>query len=639
MSGFPSVGDALELLVPRVEEERNWGEVLRRASSLEPRRGGRLRLVAVLAVAALVVGTAATPYGRAVVAGTIDRFGGWVSGDVGAPAPADQQAAFEERNRTAFAQFPKTTALRLLLSREAGGQRFDLFGFRHGSWWCLRVVRAVRPDARGSNACVPSGRLAANTASAVVAGEAWFRVGVPEQTVEGVFGIVATGIESIEVTRARTGTTMTRAESNAFMTLRARPSGTVAKHPQADSIVGLAAVREDGSREDLDFVGRLRVDPSTPSYFRPGPFRANRFAGPKRVEATASGDIGWIRRREARGEPLDLDALGFPFRRLRGRGHGFPLERGEILLSRSVQPDLSNPTRIGIVYVRDRGELSICTTEFRPLERRVGGISCRVAFREPLALLSIGSLWMDAYGPQGPQFQSIAGLASDAVSSLSVVFRDGAQEPVVLRENAFTISLPFAELPAKLVARDGEERVVALQMLPGPPILTPCPRPRPVRSARAPRPYERLDLGALTLNGHEIFERGIDEVRAALGPGEFRMQPGTRQDLYYGGRGERDFDVMISFARVRGNFLADSISIAKGAATDDRVGQLLARTPQTLQARIERMYPQALRLETVYGSEPGRGCVARFKGRRERLTMTLQLDPRSGRTSVYITRQ
>jgi hypothetical protein len=639
MSRFPSVSDALELLVPRVEEERNWEEVVRRAGPLEPRPGGRPKLVAALAVVALVVGAGATPHGRAVVAAAIERFGGWVSGDVGTPAPAEQQAAFEERNRKAFAQFPETTKLRLLLSREAAGQRFDLFGFRHGSWWCLRVVRAVRSDARGSNACVPSARLAANTASAVVAGEARFRVGVPEQTVEGVFGIVATGVRSIEVTRARSGTTTTQAESNAFMTLRARPSGTVATHPSADSIVGLAAVRDDGSREELDFVGRLRVDPGVPGYFRPGPFRTDRFAGPKRVEATASGDIGWIRRREPRGERLDPEALGFPFRRLRERGHGFPLARGEILLSRSVQPDPSNPTRIGIVYVRDRGELYICNTEFRPLERRVGGISCRFAFREPLGLLSIGSLWMDAYGPQGPQFQSIAGLASDGVASLSVVFRDGAEEPVVLRENTFTISLPFAELPAKLVARDGEGRVVALQMLPGPPILARCPRPRPVRVTRAPRPYERLDLGALTLNGHEIFARGIEDVRAALGPAQFGRRPGSRQELYYGGRDERDFDVKISFARVRGKFLADSISIREGAATDERVGQLLAHAPQTLQARIERMYPQALRLETAYGSEPGRGCVARFKGRRERLTITLQLDPRSGRTSVYITRQ
>jgi hypothetical protein len=596
MTRFDSVSDALELIAPDAVEERSWEDVLRRAGDESPASRRRTVFLAAALVALAAVGVAAT------ATGTLDRFGGWVSGQLGEPAPPEAQRAFEERNRQAFARFPVGTELRRLLSRTAAGERFDLYGFRHGSWWCLRLVRERRPDAPGANKCLASSQLAERPAPAVVAETPYFRVGAPEQTVDGIFGLATSDVRIVEVVRARGGTTRTTVENNAFLVLGAQPTGSVANHPPANPIIRLFAVDAAGERHEIPFVGSLPDRPRGPSYVAHDTPKAAALPGPDEVEADAGTTVGWLERREPRGEP-----------------YAFPRERGfsrRPSWARAIQPDPTTPHRV-VLGVTTSGD--VCFTDLRELSARPGWFGCGGALGDDSLRIFGGVYYGDAYGPRGPQFTRVSGIASDGVRSLELFLADGARVPVALRDNVFTVEAPFADFPAKLVAYDGDGRVVAIEVQPGPGVLKACPRATPRAAVWPPAPYERIDLGTLTIGGHAILGRSPEEVIAALGAPSRRRE----RELRY------EDAVSIGFQRARGRLWADSIGVFSQNAVDPNLGRFLRLQPGELERRLATTYPKRYRRLYGYGTEPGRGCAAGFKRQppSARVTVTFGLSP------------
>jgi hypothetical protein len=646
------VKDTLERQVPlRSDARPDWADVLRRAEVASVAGNGRPRqrhvrrrgaprkfqLAAALAVIA-VLATAFTPAGTALGGLGRDAFDGlssWLGREPGEPAPAEEQAGFRERNDASYASFPADTKLRLLLRQTVSGKTLSLLGFRNGSSLCLRLVRADLPGGRGENQCITQRELERYPAPALVAAQAWFRFGEEAMTADGVFGFADDTVQAVEVRRARSGWTRVRVANNVFLALSARPSGTVKHPPPFDPIVQVRAVTRDGDRVSVPFVANDSGDyrqglPGVPSYLKPPSTRFEDLPGPSMVEAPfTGGTIGWLERREARGEPFA------PVRPEVGRF-------GIILFARKVQPDPESPVRVGASLVRIAsgswmrnarpGQLAVCASEIRPLGRGTGfgcphpGSHGLFPAGEPLTVSFMG--------PE--QFTQLAGLAADEVASIDLFLASGRIVPAALRDNAFLVQAPTTQLPGKLVAYDERHRVIAIQPLPGAARPAPCPRAVVSGSgASTPRPYERIDLGTARIDGHEIFGRGVAEVVAALGRpdriGYFSSTNDIREPtLFYGGTRPGRAALAVRFGVRQKRLRAFSLNFNSPTIVDARIGQVLRLQPVELQRRIAAAYGDRYDLTTAYGSEPGRGCTGIFQTGPRDVTVTFGVNPYYG---------
>ena len=187
----------------------------------------------------------------AFATGLADRFSSWVSGSPGRPAPAQVQRGFEQRNRAAYASFPAGTKLRLLLSRKAGGTTFSLLGFRNGDAYCLRLIRADLPNGIGRNECLRAEELTG--VPALVAGDAWFSIGKPAKSINGVYGFAADDVRSVVIVRAR-GSERVPVVNNVFLSLDAQAAGSVQHHPLPNPVLAVHAVLRDGSSRVVPYV-------------------------------------------------------------------------------------------------------------------------------------------------------------------------------------------------------------------------------------------------------------------------------------------------------------------------------------------------------------------------------------------------
>jgi hypothetical protein len=646
------VKETLEQQVPlRSDARPDWADVLHRAEVVSVagtghprprrvrRRGTRRRLLLAAALTALaVVATAFTPAGPALGGLGRDAFDGlssWLSGEPGAPASEEEQTGFSERNDASYASFPADTKLRLLLRQTVGGKTLSLLGFRNGSSLCLRLVRADLPGGRGENQCVTQHELERYPAPALVAAQAWFRFGEEAMTADGVFGFADDTVQAVEVRRVRSGWTRVRVANNVFLALSARPSGTVKHPPPFDPVVQVRAVTRDGDRVAVPFVANDSGDygqglPGVPSYLKPPSTRLEDLPGPSKVEAPfTGGTIGWLERREARGEPFA------PARPAVG-------SFGTIVFARRIQPDPESPVRVGATLVRVApgswmrytrpGQLAICSSEIRPLGRGTG-FGC--LHPGPDGPFRVGEpLNVSFMGPE--QLTQLTGLAADEVASIDLHLASGRIVPAALRDNAFLVQAPTTQLPGKLVAYDGNHRVIAIQPLPG--AARPAPCPRAVFSgsaAAAPRPYERIDLGTARIDGHEIFGRSVAEVVAVLGRpdriGYFSSTNGIREPtLFYGGTRPGKAALEVRFGVRQKRMRAFSLNFNGPTLVDARLGQVLRLQPLELQRRIAAAYGDRYNLGIAYGSQPGRGCIGIFQTARRDVTATFGVNPYYG---------
>jgi len=431
----------LDRLVPVAPVDGDWSAIVRAAG----RRSRRRRLTAVgVAVAALVVGV--SPVGGAIADGVGD-FSSWLRGEPGAPAAESDQAAFDEANSRSWAGFPPGTKLRRLISATAGGHEIDLFGFRSGDSLCLRIV------GRGLNgspalSCAPLDALE-HAAAPVVVVQADHAMGLASHVspsgdpvapqAQATFGIVADGVREVELV-ADDGTHRATVAANAFLYVAERPKvGTRVRK--------VFALDAQGRRTEVPFASAPfdRWDWPAPTHDRP--------AGPSRVERKVEGgEIGWVLRREDRGETPPADA---PYMRA-------PMLRN-VEFARLVTPDPDGRLRMLVTTgwlpadTAHRERRSLCAFV---VSENGGGGGCN-PLDDPFP---IAPFWLGEFVAEGgDQYATLSGLASDDVARLELFLATGESQPIPLRDNAWAIRAARADRPYRVVAYDRQGLIIGIQ--------------------------------------------------------------------------------------------------------------------------------------------------------------------------------
>jgi hypothetical protein len=556
-----------------------------------------------------------------------DVFGGlgsWLSGSPGRPASQGQAAGFAQRNGASYAAFPAHTRLRLLQTASQRHRRFSLLGFRNGPALCLRLVPTRAPAALGVNQCVSLRELRSARAPALAASTAHFR------SVDAIFGFADDSVRTLEVRHFRGDVQLVRVANNSFVEL----------HRPTDPIASVFAHTRDGRTVAVPFAPGLGVNApnGVPSYvaMRPvhlaGPARAVRASGPSRVS--------WLGRREARGAPFAVDR-----RFLKYLG-------GSLAFARSVQPDPSDPYRLGIALIRLGPKVAPAIVSFSghsPARARPGDTLLCLFELFPLRARPLGGLCGPSSAGGLPDavvtrvmfrelFTRVSGLAGDGVRTMELILLDGRVVPVPLRNNVYTVEAPTDEFPAKLVAYDGAHRPVAVDVVPTDtrPVVKPCPAVKAGHAAAPAPPYDRLNLATGRVNGHDVLGRPLDEIEAALGrPATVsprHMTPAmTALEIGYGS------GLTITFHRTGRTFRAVSLEYRDPRLIVAGVGRALQLAPTELERRIASAVGDRYRLVAAYGSQPSRlGCSGVFLPRAGGGRLIFALDPVTRAASLLI---
>ena len=609
-----------DLLAPRfaalanLVDDSDWQEIVgsERPRRWMPSHHRRLLLAVAFAVAGLLVAAA-------FASGLADRFSSWVSGKPGRPAPAGLQHGFDVRNRAAYASFPAGTKLRLLLTRKVGGTTFNLLGFRNGDAYCLRLVRADLASGLGRNECLRAEELTG--VPALVVGDVWFSVGKTAKNVNGVYGFAADNVRALRVERLR-GSDQAVVVNNVFLSLRSTPAGSVQRHPLPNPVIAVHALLRGGGSRNIPYstssIGGGIVPggtrPSGPSYFAspprsavPGPAFAA--PGPNKVAAPITHPtIRWLKRHEPRGNPL-------PHLRFQNPVFG-----------RVVQPDPDDPIRIGI-GVGGRGALcSYYFTPLAPMTRDYGG-GCGGWFQT--GPIQLGS-WLQA------PIQHFNGIVADGITHVTAFLADGRIIQAALRDNVFEVAIPATELPGRIVGYDANNRVAGIVELGGNSVLKTCPRAAfttPVSQLPPPKPWETLDLGALTVNGQHILGMTPQQVETALGKPAVVLGAAQRTngvaipEFRYGGQEQSTVGLIVSFSKKGSRIFANRLYFQSPSLVDAKLGHVLRVQPSDLQRAITRTYGGVYRLYLSYGSDPSQGCTAVLPRRNAPRGVSLGMNP------------
>jgi hypothetical protein len=445
------------------ERRADWQDVLERASLVKPRRPRRAFAFAAAVLACLTLGLA-TPLGSAIRSSVSD-FSDWLAGTPGTPVSPEEQRAFDESNEKSWAAFPGSPDLRRLVRADVDGVTYDLLGFRSRGSLCLRVVASG--EARGSTLlCAPVSELRHDDGPVRVVLADW-PVGKGEKTGKIGFetyraaraqvtaGIAADGVEAVELVDEQ-GSHQVSVEANAFLYVAERPDA-------GQRVTHIRARLADGRTVGVPFT----VSPRGPAPSFGG--AAGEPGGPKVVERIVEGGtIGWITRREERGEPLDEEL----------RKRVGVLAAGEF--GRLITPDPDSPKRIAVTIGERRfpHRPPQGPSAWYTVLSGGGGSSSNVQLdnmfpRGPFTF-SYGSMGA------GDQFATFAGLASDDVARLEIFTATGNRIDVPLKDNAYLAEVALARFPAKLVAYDAQGRVIGIEethrdegpfTVTGPPIL------------------------------------------------------------------------------------------------------------------------------------------------------------------------
>jgi Tol biopolymer transport system component len=647
------VADALELRVPlRLERQPAWGDVLERAGASArrrplPRRRRFALALAAVAVAAVVIGSAFAATGH-------NPFGdltSWLGGSPGTPAPAAEQRGFAARNDASYATFPQATKLRLLERVSVDGKMFSLLGFKNRSSLCLRLVQADRPAELGANECVTLLELRFSPAPVLVASQAAFPFGRSQRGAAGIFGFADDTVTSIEIRRLHGPRQSVRPVSNVFVGLGDAAFGADGGLVDDNPIVQVRATTRDGRHVRVPFVAITAPPPQVPSYFG-AQVNLAKLPGPARAPASAPRTgIAWLDKREPRGRAFKPPNRG-------------GVDLGRVVFSRSVEPDPESPFRVGLTLLRGPAHalsgglfrrrhvflglkphrLTLCLTEVSPLvPHGLEGGDCGQRFASggffPAGVpvvVQVASAYTQ--GVENPQITRLYGVVADGIREIDLYLASGRVVPAALRDNVYTVAAPTAQLPGKLVAYDNRHRPVWVAVPPetNVPRLTACPAAATPPAPAAPKPYERLDLRTLTVNGRRIFGQTPRQVEAALGKPGFVQSGhdvgGRYTALFYGGSSSKGRPLhsalVVGFEWRRVRFRASALWYDGANVTDARLGRILRQQPLELQRGIAATYRATYRRAVGYGSNPGQyGCTAIFRSRAGRAELTFGVRP------------
>jgi hypothetical protein len=268
---------------------------------------------------------------------------------------------------------------------------------------------------------------------------------------QATFGIVADGVEAVELA-ADDGTHRATVASNAFLYIGERPVvGTRVRR--------VFAIGADGRRTKVPFESAPfgTWDWPAPSHDRP--------AGPSQVERKIEGgEIGWVLRREERGEAPPKDAPYLRTSMLRN-----------VEFARLVTPDPDSSMRMLVAVApapaeaRRPGQRFLCA--FLVSESGAGG-GCTL-LDDPF---SVAPFWLgESVAEGGDQYATLSGLASDDVARLELFLATGESRPIPLHDNAWAIQAARADRPYRVVAYDHEGRIIGIQDMGGKDALAPRP--------------------------------------------------------------------------------------------------------------------------------------------------------------------
>jgi hypothetical protein len=334
---------------PALDATPEWADVLKRAEITRapltpvasigaspvtpPRRKFRRSLLLVAAALAGIVVVATVTPARSTISRTLGDFSAWLTGLPGTKAPPHDQAALNRATRS-WLDFPNGTQLHRLLETKVDGVTLALDGFRVGDSLCLQII-ATGAVSGSDQSCAPLSQLRAQKAPALVVltdaafgtiGGKHVQIGPYVYThsvrVDVTIGIVADGVDHVEIAGTSGGRRKALVESDAFL--------AVADRPPIGYRTNQAWASAGGKRVALDLAeapfDQLNATPPKP----------RRPLGPTSIQRhVVGGTIGWLTRQEPRGAPVP--ATG-PFARL-GRG---PFVRS-VLFQRLIAPDPNSP--------------------------------------------------------------------------------------------------------------------------------------------------------------------------------------------------------------------------------------------------------------------------------------------------------
>jgi hypothetical protein len=322
------------------------------------------------------------------------------------------------------------------------------------------------------------------------------------------------------------------------------------------------------------------------------------------------------------------------------RGTPLPPQRFmHVQFGRVIQPDPDDPIRIGIATGKitappgasgshNQQARSICVIEFQPLALAAGGAGC-IPASFPNGPLALGSFLASP-------ITHLNGIAADGITHIRTYLSGGRIVQAALRDNVFSVAVPQAELPGKLVGYDAHNRVAAIVPLPGNAVAKSCPKAtftRPVSQLPAPEPWEKINLATLTVNRQHILGMTPQQVEAALGkPTVIRGNAQTTNgvpipEFRYGGSQPSTFGLSVGFSKKGNRIFANSLSYQSPSLVDAKLGHVLRMQPTELQRAITRTYGSTLHVFISYGTNPGLGCTAVIKERNAASGISIGLNP------------
>jgi hypothetical protein len=636
----PFIRDVLDRQVPvRLERRPDWADVLARSANDRDRR--HRRTLAVIAIAAALAIAAS-----ALAAAGHDPFGtlsAWLNGSPGTPASKVEQAGFTARNGASYAAFPAGTKLRRLDQATVAGKSFVLLGFKSGESLCLQLEQAGQPSGRAIDQCVTLRELDSSAAPALVAAETFLEVGKGTTLDANIVGFADDTVKEVQFRSGHGPWQTAPVKNNVFLGLVHRKA--VAPHallsPPISSIDQVRALTKSGSTIAVPFVsGYISYPtglPSVPSYVRTGQPKPAQLPGPAKTTALfPGGAISWLVHHQPRGTPWRPPPSRF-------------LGTNAVVYSRAVQPDPANPLRVGLflrtatgMFNRRQaktGGLVLCKTDLYPLTPG-DGWNCFPPTRSGLLFppdhpFELGGL------RGGQQVTELTGVAADAVASLKLYLGSGRVIPVALSDNAFSVGAPETQFPAKLVAFNARGRVLGLEVIAGPAHPVPCPLLQrwPASKLPATRPYQRIDLGALTIDGQHILGMTPAQVTAALGKptraAGFKHLGFGQPAYFYGGTLPSGTLLRVQFRRKKNGVKAVALEYQGRGLTDAKLGHLLNVSPQALERSLTTTY--GYRITSAYGSAPaalgnpfGGGCSSIVTNTKRHSQIEFGLNPTEG---------
>lgn len=424
----------------------NWDEVLAIAGHAPTRPVRRWAAVAAFAVTAALVVSVATPLGASILHG-VGNFSSWLTGEPGTPASTKAQQAFNRANARSWIGFPTGTKLRHLttVTDRADGSKVELLGFRAGSTLCVRIVVSGKTTA-STRSCAPLAdlRQAGSPVRVIVVDRgfgtgtkrAWYgtdRIHSPALQVTA--GIVADGVKQV-IVRDRSGRHVLPVAASAFL--------YVASTPDVGQRMISISARTGAGLESVPFA---------PAPFGFGGFAASQKTapGPTKVERHVSGGtIGWLDRREHRGQPLNI---------LPSRSRA--LITRHVVFGRVVAPDPGRQARVALTLSTSRHggrATGLCSWLIYPGGGAGGGCAVRADLFKTEPITVGGSL-----NSGSDQFITLNGLASDDVARLVAFLANGQTMKVPLRDNTYLVDIARSKTPVRLVAYDAHGRVVGIQ--------------------------------------------------------------------------------------------------------------------------------------------------------------------------------